>query len=39
MGKARIATIPVTTIENNVDLRSTRLSGLNKVIKLTFFLI
>ena len=31
---AKIATTPVTTTENNADLRSTILSGLNKVINL-----
>ena len=32
MGIARIATTPVTTIENNVDFLSSMVSGLNKVM-------
>ena len=34
MGIAKIATTPVTTIENSADFRSTILSGLNKVTTL-----
>jgi hypothetical protein len=37
IGNARIATTPVTTIENSVDFLSTILSGLNKVTKITIF--
>lgn len=39
MDNAKIATTPVTTIENNVDFFSTMLSGLNKVMKITIFRI
>ena len=39
IGKANIATTPATTIESKSDFLSTMLSGLNKVIELTFFWI
>ena len=38
-GNAKIATTPVTTIENKADFFSIKLSGLNKALKITFFLI
>ena len=39
IGIAKIATTPVTTIENKADFFSTILSGLNKVMKIFQLLI
>lgn len=35
IGKANVTITPVTTIENNVDFLSTRVSALNNVIRLS----